>query len=230
MYRRNCVNSCCKSVSWTYWVTKWSVFSSFTLKNFKLNFVFFVWYEFCTFPQTVSLFQLIWVPQRDTVLLFVKLCLVSVSIPPSWITVCRSGPWCLLEAKKYIWHWREGALKEEVVLNPLHRCKITSFYKRLTQFGFYREVWTDYTTSCWISERYSEEVPWRWTDSESKCWSACYVTLNDVEWTGCYLNFCWAKTVITVVMGFRVRKYVGLAQKRKPHFNLALLAGISYHT
>ncbi len=54
------------------------------------------------------------------------MCFVSTSYLPSWMTACRSGPWCLLEAQKYLSHWREEALKGEVGAKPPHLCKITN--------------------------------------------------------------------------------------------------------
>lgn len=53
---------------------------------------------------------------------------VSISTPPSWMTVYRSGPWCLLEALKCLSHWREEALKAEVRLKPPHLRKMINSY------------------------------------------------------------------------------------------------------
>lgn len=36
--------------------------------------------------------------------------------------VCRSGPWCLLEAQKCLSPWREEVLKGEVGFIPPHLC------------------------------------------------------------------------------------------------------------
>lgn len=58
---------------------------------------------------------------------YLKLCIVSTSYLPSWMTVCRLGPWCLLEAQKYLSHWREEASKGEVGLKPPHLCKTNKF-------------------------------------------------------------------------------------------------------
>lgn len=47
-------------------------------------------------------------------LLQIKLIPLFISILHSWITACKSVPWCLREAQKYPLPWRDEDLKEEV--------------------------------------------------------------------------------------------------------------------
>lgn len=113
---------------------------------------------------------------------------VNPALSLSWTTARKSGPWCLPMAKTSLSDWREEASEEEVGFKPVLPRKIACCCDgfRLTCLDFCRTIRPDYTTTRWISEGHSEEVPWRWTDPESK-WRGymfifVFIHLNYLFW------------------------------------------------
>lgn len=167
--------------------------------------------------------------------LYVKLCIMSTSYLPSWMTACRSGPWRLLEAQKYPSHWREEALKEEVGLKPPHPCKITNSYNSETysawlftgRFGqttpplveFLKDILRRYPEGGQIlkvSAIISHFTKTLHTSSIICVDDAWYNSLKQ-EKQHHFNLFPQSKALVnnTDVMGFAVRKYVQLAQKQR---------------